>query len=247
MAPPDLRYWLELSAVAIGTSIVSGVMGMAGGMLLLSVMLLRLEPLVAIPIHGVVQLASNGSRAFFLRQHVRWSAVGRFAWPLLPAGALGLLLLGSVPVRASRAAIGVFVLAATWLKSRFTIEPGRSAERALPIGGALVGFFSTLIGATGPLLAPFILALELGSQPTIATMAACQIFQHASKITLFGAGGFALGHYALPCALLCLTAMLGSAIGTRLLDRIPEKPFRLGVRALVTALALHLIYQALCT
>jgi hypothetical protein len=36
---PDLVYWLELGGVAVLTSVVSGVMGMAGGMLLLAVML----------------------------------------------------------------------------------------------------------------------------------------------------------------------------------------------------------------
>lgn len=241
MTPPDLRYWLELGAVTIGTSAVSGIMGMAGGMMLLAVMLLRLDPAIAIPVHGVVQLVSNASRAFFLRERVRWRAVWRFAWPLLPSGALGLLLLGYVPVSAGRVAIGAFVLAATWLKSFFAIRHGAHAERALPLGGALVGFFSTLVGATGPLLGPFILALELGSQPTIATLAACQIFQHASKVVLFGLRGFELGHYLVPCALLCIAATLGSAIGTRLLGHIPEKPFKLSMRLVLTALALHLI------
>ena len=36
---PDLCYWLELAGVTLLTSIVSGIMGMAGGMLLLAVML----------------------------------------------------------------------------------------------------------------------------------------------------------------------------------------------------------------
>jgi uncharacterized membrane protein YfcA len=240
---PDLTYWLELGGVAVLTSVVSGVMGMAGGMLLLAVMLLRLEPAVAIPVHGVVQLISNASRAFFLRKQVRWDAVGRFSWPLLPAGALGLWLLAYVPPSGSRIAIGAFVLAATWLKSFFSIARGEGARRVLPVGGALVGLFSTLVGATGPLLGPFILALELGAQSTIATMAACQIFQHGSKVLLFGASGFAILAYALPCALLCLCAIAGSAIGTRLLDRIPEKQFKLLVKLVLTGLALHQLYS----
>jgi uncharacterized protein len=242
---PDLTYWLELGATAVLTSIVSGVMGMAGGMLLLAVMLLKLEPAVAIPVHGIVQLVSNGSRAYFLRRHVQWRAVWRFAWPLLPGGALGIWLLAYVPANGSRIAIGAFVLASTWLKSFFSIGKGASAERALPVGGALVGFFSTLVGATGPLLAPFILALELGAQSTIATMAACQIFQHTTKVLLFGARGFDLGGYLLPCLLLSLCAIAGSAIGTRLLDKLPEHAFRLVVRLTLTALALHQLWQGL--
>ncbi|HKY41051.1 MAG TPA: sulfite exporter TauE/SafE family protein [Polyangiaceae bacterium] len=242
---PDLTYWLELGAVTMLTSIVSGVMGMVGGMLLLAFMLLRFEPVVAIPVHGVVQLVANGSRAFFLRRHIDWPAVWRFVWPLLPAGALGIALLGYVPVGASRVGIGLFVLAATWLKSFFSIQASATGRRALPIGGALVGFFSSLVGATGPLLGPFILALGLGSQAMIATMAACQVVQHASKVLLFGLRGFDLPRYLLPCAALCLCAVAGSAIGTRLLDRIPQKPFRLMVKLVLTALALHQLYQGL--
>lgn len=242
---PDLTYWLELGGVAVLTSVVSGIMGMAGGMLLLAVMLLRLEPTVAIPVHGVVQLVSNASRAFFLRKHVRWDAVWRFAWPLLPGGALGIGLLAYVPASGSRIAIGAFVLASTWLKSFFSIAKGEGARRALPIGGALVGFFSTLVGATGPLLGPFILALELSSPSTIATMASCQIFQHTSKVLLFGVRGFDLLRYVTPCLLLCLCAIAGSAIGTRLLDHIPEKQFRLLVKLVLTALALHQLYAGL--
>jgi uncharacterized membrane protein YfcA len=236
VAAPDFPYWLELGGVAVLTSVVSGVMGMAGGMLLLAVMLLKLEPAVAIPVHGIVQLVSNGSRAFFLRKHVRWPAVWRFAWPLLPGGALGIWLLAHVPPSGSRIAIGLFVLASTWLKSFFSIGKGVTAERALPVGGALVGFFSTLVGATGPLLAPFVLALELGAQGTIATLASCQIFQHASKVLLF---------YLLPCLALSACAVAGSAIGTLLLDHLPEKAFRLIVKVTLTALALHQLYVGL--
>jgi uncharacterized membrane protein YfcA len=238
-------YWLELGGVAVLTSVVSGVMGMAGGMLLLAVLLLRLEPTVAIPVHGAVQLVSNASRAFFLRRHVEWSAVWRFVWPLLPAGAVGILLLAYVPASGSRIAIALFVLATTWHQRFFAIGKGERAKSLLPVGGALVGFFSTLVGATGPLLGPFILALDLGSQPTIATLAACQIFQHGSKVLLFGLRGFDVAGYALPCALLCLCAVLGSAIGTRLLDRLPEKAFKLTVRFTLTALALQQLYVGL--
>lgn len=242
---PDLTYWLELGGVAVLTSVVSGVMGMAGGMLLLAVMLLRLEPTVAIPVHGVVQVVSNASRAFFLRKQVRWDAVWRFSWPLLPGGALGIGLLAYVPPSGSRIAIGAFVLLATWFKSFFSIAKGEAARRALPVGGVLVGLFSTLVGATGPLLGPFILALELGAQSTIATMAACQILQHTSKVLLFGARGFDVFAYALPCAVLCLCAIAGSAIGTRLLDRIPEKQFKLLVKLVLTVLAAHQLWQGL--
>ncbi len=241
---PEFTAWMILTAIAIATSIVSGVMGLAGGMLLLAALLLWLDPVVAIPVHGVVQLVSNGSRAWFQRAHVRWDAVWRFAWPLLPAGALGLALLRSLPPDAARAVIAVFVLVATWrpgwLRLGASAAAGRDARQGLPVGGAVVGFFSTSIGATGPLLAPFVLALGLAPPATIGTMAACQLFQHGSKLALFGAAGFDFARFALPALALSAAAIVGSAIGTRLLDRVPERSFRVIVKAVLTGLALQL-------
>ena len=237
----DFYFWAVLFGVAVVTSIISGILGMAGGLLLLVALLVRLEPVVAIPVHGIVQLVSNGSRAWFLRTHVRWRAVLRFAWPLLPAGAVGIAVARSIPAELGRIAIGVFVLMSLWAPAvlSFGARPA-SAERALPWGGALVGFLSVVVGATGPLLGPFILGLGLGSEGTVATLAACQIFQHASKVLLFGVTGPSLVHYLLPTSALCVAAVIGSALGTRLLDRVPERAFRRVVRFVLTLLAIEL-------
>ena len=63
--------FFALTFVGFATSILSAVVGMAGGITLLSVMLLFYDPLVAIPLHGVVQLISNSSRAVIQRRHLR--------------------------------------------------------------------------------------------------------------------------------------------------------------------------------
>ena len=59
---------------------------------------------------------------------------------------------------------------------------------------------------------------------------------------LFGVRGFDLGDYLWPCALLSLCAVGGSAIGTRLLDHLPQKPFKLVVKMVLSALALQQLY-----
>ncbi|HET9956283.1 MAG TPA: sulfite exporter TauE/SafE family protein [Polyangiaceae bacterium] len=245
-APGMTMFWLLLTGTAFVTSVVSGILGMAGGLILLSALLWKLEPTVAIPVHGVVQLVSNAARSWFLREHVAWRAVLRFILPLLPAGALGLLLLRWVPADAGRFVIGVFVLLATWAPGAFRLDSLRTNPRlGLPIGGAFVGFFSTLVGATGPLLAPFILALDLGAQGTIATLAACQIAQHFSKVLLFGLAGFGFATYGLAVALLCGAAIAGTATGTRMLRGISKSRFERVVRWVLTLLAFELLLRGL--
>ena len=73
---------LELLIVGLAAlvgSTITAVAGLGGGILLLSVLLQFLDPLEAIPVHAVIQLASNSFRAFILRHDVDWGVVGRFA------------------------------------------------------------------------------------------------------------------------------------------------------------------------
>jgi uncharacterized membrane protein YfcA len=239
----EVAFWISMGVVAIGTSILSGVLGMAGGMLLLSALLLKLEPAIAIPVHGIVQLVSNASRAWFLREHVRKKFIIPFALPLLPAGALGVVLLGFLPPAVGKMLIGAFVLIFTWRAShrREKGNPPEHPERTLAIAGAIVGFFSTLVGATGPLIAPFILALELAPSATVGTMAACQVFQHASKVLVFGFAGFDFRPQVAPALALSVCAILGSAVGTRWIERLDRDLFRRIVKIVLTLLALQLL------
>ena len=66
------------------TSVLSGVLGMAGGIILMAVLISTLSVSSAMIAHGLVQATANGSRAVFLRQHIQWS--------ILPAYLLGAVL-----------------------------------------------------------------------------------------------------------------------------------------------------------
>ena len=59
---------LLIGLAALIGSAVTAIAGLGGGILLLSVLLQFLTPLEAIPVHAVIQLASNSFRAFVLRK-----------------------------------------------------------------------------------------------------------------------------------------------------------------------------------
>ena len=60
-------YLLAVVAVAIVvTSFISGIFGMAGGMLLLGLLLLFMDVAPAMVLFGIIQLAANGWRAVAL-------------------------------------------------------------------------------------------------------------------------------------------------------------------------------------
>ncbi len=233
-----------LVLVGLATSVLSAVVGMAGGIVLLSVMLLYLEPLTAIPLHGAIQLVSNGSRAFIQRKHVDWALTWRYAALLLPAGAVGMPVAYALPASLTRSLIGVFVLAATWRPGWLLL--GTHPEKARPLLrffglGAVVGFLQVVVGATGPLIAPFFLNLGLTRQALIGSKAACQMLGHMAKGLLFGVAGFAFLDWWLLLASMALAVIAGTWLGSRLLERVNERWFTLLFKGVLTAVALRLV------
>ncbi len=56
----------------LATAVISGVLGMAGGLALMAVLTSLLPVSGAMILHGAVQAASNGARFVFLRERMMW-------------------------------------------------------------------------------------------------------------------------------------------------------------------------------
>ena len=99
----------SLSLLMVGTALLSGVFGMAGGLILVGVLVVIMPLPQAMVMHAVTQMASNGWRALLWREHIAWktafaSFVGSLIslglwslWLYVPDKAVALLLLGCSP------------------------------------------------------------------------------------------------------------------------------------------------------
>jgi uncharacterized membrane protein YfcA len=235
---------LVLTGVGFVTSVLSAIVGMAGGITLLAVMLLFYDPLVAIPLHGVVQLVSNSSRAVIQREHIRWDIISRYGVLILPMGFVGLYLARGLPPDATRSLIGLFVIVATWSPQMLLLgshpEASDPKRRFLLLGGA-VGVLNVTIGATGPIIAPFFLNLGLTRFALIGTKAGCQVVGHVSKILVFGVSGFVYSGYWPLLAALAASVIVGTWTGSRLLEYVNEGWFVRSYKTVLTLVAIHLM------
>lgn len=238
--------FVALTLVGFATSILSAIVGMAGGVTLLSFMLLFYDPLIAIPLHGVVQLVSNSSRVVIHWEHLRWNLIARYSVLLSPLGFVGVEVSQQMPPSITRALIGVFVLVATWAPGMLLLgahpENSEPNRRFLLMGGA-TGFLNPTIGATGPLIAPFFLNLGLTRFTLIGTKAACQALGHVAKIIVFGVVGFVYTAYLPLLAALSASVIIGTYVGTRILHGVNELWFIRLYKSVLTLVALHLVVR----
>jgi uncharacterized membrane protein YfcA len=221
---------------------ISAIVGMAGGVTLLSILIIFLPYHVVIPIHGAVQLVSNFTRSLFLRKYIHYKFFCFYALGL-PVGALvSISLLKQIDnVLLPKLLIVLFIFYVLF-------KPKKLPKVVLPAWGfsfvgVISGILSLLIGATGPFLAPFFLRDDLKKEQIIATKASVQAITHLLKIPAFIYLGFPYFEYLSLSVSLVLATIIGTKIGIQLLGKIDERIFRLLYKTALFAAALKLIWD----
>lgn len=230
-----------LAIAALLTSIVSAILGMAGGMMLLAVMLSFMTHGEAIPTHAAVQIASNGTRAMAFMRHADRSTFERFVLGAVPGGILGCVLLWLLGEPGSsepylKTLVGLYVLAATWLPLRRSAHATAGSWWDFPLMGFVSGTAGLTVGAIGPLIAPLFARRDFVKERLIATKALCQLSIHAMKIPAFiFLRDLDLDRLGTLALVMILMVIPGTLIGKRLLRGIAERHFKTAFRVALTA------------
>lgn len=231
-----------LGLISFLTSVIAGVIGFGGGMLLISIMPVFLVPSVIIPIHGVTQLASNSSRMAFSLGDVKWSLLPRFlAGSVVGVSVFGFVLT-SIPTTYVPVAIGVYMLLNLW-------SPDFSAFINRYENYYFIGFLQTglglVVGAPGP-VALSVLTKELKSKDEIiATASMFMTVSHLAKIPVFGLIGFSLIEHSSLLVYMIVGSILGSYVGTKIRLSMNNKKLIQIIKVLLTIMAVRMIVVAI--
>jgi len=222
------------------TSLLTAAAGIGGGVTLLAVMAQIVPAVAIVPIHGVVQLGSNIGRASLMRGDINWKLLLYFLGGSLIGALVGGQVVVSLPVAYLQLILAVFILYATWGP-----KPGAavSSEKGVAVGGAISTLLTMFVGATGPFVAAILKPLGLGRMGQVATMSACMVVQHCLKVLVFGLLGFSFSAYLPLVGLMIVIGFLGTIVGRRLLKKVSEDSFKLGLNIILTLLAVRLLWS----
>lgn len=239
----ELEPWsfAVLSGVAFLGAFITVALGLGGGILVLAAMALILTPTVLIPIHGVVQLGSNVGRFALLARHSLFEILPVFLIGTLLGVAVGGHLVFALPIPLLQLILALFILYSTWAPRFKASNPGKKAFFGV---GVLSTIATMFVGATGPLVMPFVAAACPDRQQVVATHAMLMTIQHGLKLITFGFLGFAFGPYVPFLAALLAFGFAGTYLGKLALNRLPEKAFRISLKTILTVMAIHLLYEA---
>jgi len=225
-----------LGALMVATAFLSGLFGMAGGMILIGVLLALMPLPTAMVLHAVTQMASNGWRAFLWRAHIRWRpvlvyflgcAIALSIWSLIryvPDKPIALLLLGATPFMAR-------------LMPKDLKPDPESVWQGAVYGSICMGLM-LMTGVIGPLLDTYFLGGNMDRRGIIATKATCQVGSHLTKLIYFGGIIDQAATLNPVLALVAIAAsMLGTTLSRRLLEAMSDQQFRRWANRLITTVA----------
>jgi uncharacterized membrane protein YfcA len=172
---------IAVVAVAVlGSSFVSGIFGMAGGMILLGVLLVFMDVAPAMVLIGVIQTASNGWRAALWYRYVDWDIVWRF----LIGSTIAFLLMRSLALLPSKATVyltlGLLPFAADLLPKRVSLDIARPVVAYA--AGALILVLQLFAGVAGHILDVFFQRSPLDRKRIVATKAVTQVTGHVYRV-----------------------------------------------------------------
>ena len=221
----------------IGNSL-SGVAGFGGGVVVLPVLVWVYGPEVAVPVVAISQLIGTTTRVWLAREHMNWKVVGWFAAGSVPFALLGSFLFISADTDLLIRIMGGGMIALVVLTQLPWAQRVKMTLWGFTPLGASAGFLAAVMGIPGPFAPVFFMAYGMVPLEYMASFSMSMLIIQVPKIAVYGSGELLTPLVAGLGLSLGIIAIGGAYFGARLLRRIPEKVFTVGINAMVAAFGL---------
>ena len=235
---------------SLATAFLSSIFGMLGGLILMGILVSLMQVGPAMILHGLIQMTSNGYRAWLNRKDINWRIVSTLFVGNVIAMAT-LFFIAFVPDRITvLLALGILPYIAWAMPKKLAFDVTKP-QIGIFAGIVVVGT-NLLAGVGGPLLDVFFQRVEMTRHQVVATKAVAQFLGHVSKVIFFGGLAVSSSSENWPAFWLLIIAMtvsvIGTTLGKKVLDKINDKTFfswtqriMLTVGAVLIARAIYLI------
>jgi uncharacterized protein len=231
---------LPIIVALVATGGVAGalaaVAGFGIGSLLTPVLAIATGTKLAVAAVAIPHLIGTLQRFWILRRHVDRRVLVWFGLTSALGGLLGALLGTQGSNRALAVVFGIVVAAAGVSELTRWMERVRWGRRAAWVAGLLSGLLGGLVGNQGGIRSAALLGFEVPKESFVATATAIALFVDAARLPVYLAvqGPAILAIWPL-LVVASIGVVVGTAIGTRALDRMQGRTFHrvVGVALLV--------------
>ena len=233
---------LTLGAVALLAGGVAAVVGFGIGSLLTPALALETGTKLAVAAIAIPHFVGSAQRYWMLRQHVDRRVLLGFGVTSAAGGLAGALLHTLFSSRLLSLVFGALLVLAALGEFTGWMQRARWGRRAAWIAGALSGAFGGLVGNQGGIRSAAMLGFDVPKEAFVATATAIALFVDVARLPVYLATQWReiAGIWPL-VAIATLGVIVGTALGTRVLGRLPQQAFRRLVALLLLLLGLYMV------
>ena len=232
---------------SLATAFLSSIFGMLGGLILMGILVSLMKVGPAMILHGLIQMTSNGYRAWLNQKDINWKIVGTLSIGNILALAI-LFFIAFEPDRITvLLALGLLPYIAWAMPSNFVFDVTKT-----PVGilaGIVVVGTNLLAGVGGPILDIFFQRVEMTRHQVVATKAVAQFLGHVSKVIYFGGLVASSSSENWPELWLLIivigASLVGTTFGKKVLDKINDRTFFSWTQRIMLAVGAVLIVRAI--
>jgi uncharacterized membrane protein YfcA len=196
---------------------------------------------LAVAAIAIPHFVGMAQRCWTLRRHVDRRVLIGFGVASAAGGLAGALVHTWLTSRALAVIFGTLLVLAAIAEFTGWMERVRWGRRAAWFAGALSGALGGLVGNQGSIRSAAMLGFDVPKESFVATASAIGLFVDAARLPVYLATQWRDIAAIWPLVVVAtLGVVLGTALGTRALGRLPQQAFRRVIAALLLALGVYM-------
>ena len=228
---------------AFVAEIIGTIAGFGSSTVFLPIALVFFDFKTALTLVAFFHLFGNLTRIVYFHKGMDMKVFVLFAIPSVIAAFIGAYLVNYLPYEILKGLLGIFlIIYSLWALTNHYLKI-KNKTRSTIIGGVVSGFIAGLIGTGGAVRGAMLNALVKNKNKYIATAASVAFVVDLTRIPIYIAQGYLRENMMWYLSILFVIALIGSYLGKIVVDRVPQKEFRVIVLLAVLTAGAYFVYQ----
>jgi uncharacterized protein len=240
-----MLFGILVAVVGLVSAGIAAVTGFGIGSLLTPTLALETGTKLAVAAISIPHLVGTAQRFWLLRKHVDRRILLGFGIASAAGGLAGALAHASVSSRALALVFGIVVTLAGISELTGWMRRVRWGRRAAWTAGGLSGLLGGMVGNQGGIRTAALLGFDVPKESFVATSTAIGLFVDGARMPVYLATEWRDIARIWPLVLTATVAVVvGTALGARVLGRLPQQMFRRVIAVLLIILGLYMAIGA---
>lgn len=234
-----------ITVASLLTGILHGATGMAGGIVMASILAHLIGIKAAVPVMTVALVLSHMSRAIMYAGETDRAITGRVLLFGVPTIIVGAVIFGMISATTVAIVFAAFLTFSFPVKYWARTHEVRTGPKLLAGASMVWGMLAGNVIGPGFFLAPFLLGTGMNRLTFVGTLATVTLVMNIIKASVFGVTSLLNWELLLLGAWIGLITIPGNWLGRAILRRIRDSDHRIAIDIMTVLMIINFVYLAI--